>query len=151
MDIEVKTCGWTEDQTCNFLNTSQMVHPADLASLALSIGTDRFGQTKQTQIGLPLIEKQCNLGLHVCHSACTIWSVCMGLTSLSTIFSHITMSSGCDRELSAHIYSVVSLKYHAPDTSHDTTLSHIILTLGRPDLALPSKSERQAGSSKYHF
>ena len=75
----------------------------------------------------------------------------MGLMSLSTIFSHITMVSGCDRELSAHFYSAVSLKYHAPDTSHDTTLSHIILTLGRPDLALPSKTECQARNSKYHF
>ena len=36
--------------------------------------------------------------------------VCSGLTSLSTIFSHITTVSGCDRELSAHIYSAASLK-----------------------------------------
>ena len=45
--------------------------------------------------------------------------------------------SGCDRELNAHIYSAASLTYHAPDTWHDTTPSHIILTLGRPVLALP--------------
>ena len=44
--------------------------------------------------------------------------VCSGLTSLSTIFhfSHITMVSGCDRELNAHFYSAASLKYLAPDT-----------------------------------
>ena len=51
--------------------------------------------------------------------------------------------SDCDRELNAHFYSAASLKYHAPDTWHDTTPSHIILTLGRPVLALPRKSERQ--------
>ena len=39
-----------------------------------------------------------------------------GLTLLSTIFSHITTVSGCDRELNAHFYSAASLKYHAPDT-----------------------------------
>ena len=42
--------------------------------------------------------------------------VCSGLTSLSTLFSHITTVSGCDRELNAHFYSAASLKYHAPDT-----------------------------------
>ena len=31
--------------------------------------------------------------------------VCSGLTSLSTIFSHITTVSGCDKELNAHFYS----------------------------------------------
>ena len=46
----------------------------------------------------------------------------------------------CDRELNVHFYSAASLKYHAPYTRHDTTPSHIILTLGRPDLALPRKS-----------
>ena len=74
-----------------------------------------------------------------------------GLTSLSTFFSHITTVSGCDRELNAHFYSAVSLKYHVPDTWHDTTPSHIILTLGRPVLALPRKSECQARRSLYHF
>ena len=39
-----------------------------------------------------------------------------GLTSLSTIFSHITKVSGRDRELNAHFYSAASLKYHVPDT-----------------------------------
>ena len=55
--------------------------------------------------------------------------------------------SGCDRELNAHFYSAASLKYHVPDTWHDTTPSHIILTLGRPVLTLPHKSECQARSS----
>ena len=78
--------------------------------------------------------------------------VCSGLTSLSTIFqSYITTVSGCDRELNACFYSAASLKYHAPDTWHDTTLSHIILTLGRPVLPLPRKSECQARCSWYHF
>ena len=65
--------------------------------------------------------------------------------------SHITTVSGCDRELNAHFYSAASLKYHAPDTWHDTTSSHIILTLGRPVLAPPHKSKCQARSSQYHF
>ena len=43
------------------------------------------------------------------------------------------------------------MKYHAPDTWHDTTPRHIILTLGRPVLALPCKSECQARSSQYCF
>ena len=77
-----------------------------------------------------------------CHIQCSVVVVCTGLTSLSTSFSHhITTAPGCDRELSAHFYSAASLKDHAPDTSHDTTPSHIILTLGRPVLALPRKSE----------
>ena len=58
-------------------------------------------------------------------------------------FSHITTVSGCDRELNAHFYTAASRKYHAPDTWHDITPSHIILTLGRPVLALPRKSECQ--------
>ena len=37
-----------------------------------------------------------------------------------------------------------SLKYHAPDTCHDATSSHGILTLSRPVLSLPRKSECQA-------
>ena len=55
-------------------------------------------------------------------------------------FSHIMTVSGCDRELNAHFYSAASLKYHDPDTWHDTTPSHIILTLGWPVLAVPRKS-----------
>ena len=39
-----------------------------------------------------------------------------GLTSLSTIFSHITTVFGCDRELNAHFYSALSLMYRVPDT-----------------------------------
>ena len=54
------------------------------------------------------------------------------------------MVSGCGRELNTHFYSAASLKYPAPDTWHDTTPNHIILTLGRPVQALPSKSECQA-------
>ena len=45
--------------------------------------------------------------------------------------------SGCDRELNAHFCSAASLKYHAPDTWHDNTPNHIILTLGPSVLALP--------------
>ena len=37
-------------------------------------------------------------------------------------------------------------KYHALGTWHDTTLSHIIMTLGRPVLTLSRKSECQAKS-----
>ena len=44
-------------------------------------------------------------------------------------------------ELNAHFYSAASLKYHALDTWHDTTPSHIIL------LAILGKFERQAKSS----
>ena len=62
-------------------------------------------------------------------------------------FSVISHMSGCNRELNAHFYSAASLKYHVPDTRHDTTPSHIILTLGRTVLALPRKSECQARSS----
>ena len=51
------------------------------------------------------------------------------------------MVSGCNRELSAYFYSAASLKYHVPDTWHDTNPNHIILTLGRTVIALPSKSE----------
>ena len=64
--------------------------------------------------------------------------------AFNIFFSHITTVSGCDRELIALFYSAASMKYHAPDTWHDTTLSHIILTLGRPVLALPRKTECQA-------
>ena len=63
--------------------------------------------------------------------------VCVfGFKQFQQFFSHITTVSGCDRELNAHFYSAASLKYHVPDTWHDTTPSHIILTLGRPVLAL---------------
>ena len=41
----------------------------------------------------------------------------LGLTSLSTFFSHIATVSACGRELNAHFQSAASLKYHAPDTS----------------------------------
>ena len=50
-------------------------------------------------------------------------------------------------EPNAHFYRPASLKYFALDTWHDTTPSHIILTLGQPVLALPTKSKPQARSS----
>ena len=52
----------------------------------------------------------------VCVCVCVCVCVYSGLTSLSTIFSHITTVSGCDRALNAHFYSAASLKYHVPDT-----------------------------------
>ena len=66
-------------------------------------------------------------------------------------FSHITTVCGCHRELSAHFYSAVSLKYYAPDTWHDTTPSHIILTLGRPVLALPLSLSAKRGATSTIF
>ena len=79
---------------------------------------------------------------------CVCVCVCVfGFNVAFNNFSVITTVSGCDRALSAHFYSAASLKYHVPDTWHDTTPSHIILTLGRPVLALPRKSECQARSS----
>ena len=47
--------------------------------------------------------------------------------------------SACDRELNVHFYSPALVKYHATDTWHDTTHSHIIQTPGRPVLALSAK------------
>ena len=75
--------------------------------------------------------------------------VVSGLTLLSTIFQsyHDGVWLRQGRELNAHFYSAASLKNHAPDTWHDTTPSHIILTLGRPVLTLPRKSECQAMSN----
>ena len=61
------------------------------------------------------------------------------------------MVSGCDRELNAHFYSAASLKYHVPDTWHDTTPSHIILTLGRPVLALPLSLSAKRGAASTIF
>ena len=61
------------------------------------------------------------------------------------------MVSGCDRELNADFYNAASLKYHGPDTWHDSTPSHIILTLGRPVLALPRKSEWKRGTHSNIF
>ena len=59
--------------------------------------------------------------------------------------------SGCDRELNAHFYSAASLMYHVPDTWHDTTPSHIILTLGRPVLALPLSLSAKRGAASTIF
>ena len=55
--------------------------------------------------------------------------VVSGLTSPSTIFQsyHDGVWLRQGMELNAHFYSAASLKYHAPDTWHDTTPSHIIL------------------------
>ena len=67
------------------------------------------------------------------------------LTSLSTTFQSyhdvVWLRQGAQY---AHFYSAASLKYHVPDTWHDTTPSHIILTRSRPVLALSRKSKRQA-------
>ena len=54
--------------------------------------------------------------VRVCVYVCVCVCVYSGLTSLSTIFSHITTVSGCDRELNAHFYRTASQKYHVPDT-----------------------------------
>ena len=64
-----------------------------------------------------------------------------GLMLLSTIFQSYHNSVWFHRELSAHFYSTASLKYHAPDTWHDTAPTHIILTLGR--LVSPRKSKSE--------
>ena len=57
--------------------------------------------------------------------------VVSGLTPLSTIFRsyHDGVWLRQGRELNAHFYSAASLKYHASDTWHDTTPSHIILAM----------------------
>ena len=55
--------------------------------------------------------------------------VCLfGFNVAFNIICHITMVSGCDRELNSHFYSAASLWYQIPDTLPDTTSSHIILT-----------------------
>ena len=61
-------------------------------------------------------------------------------------FNHITTVSGCDRELSAHFYSTALLKYQAPDAWHDIKPNHIILTLGKPYLALVSLSAKRGAA-----
>ena len=65
-----------------------------------------------------------------------------GNASLKCVYSgssHITTVSGCYRKLNAHFYGAAWQKNHAQDTWHDTIPSQIILTLGRPVLALPRK------------
>ena len=56
--------------------------------------------------------------------------------------------------INAQFYIAASLKYHAPDTLHDTTPSHIILTLGRQVLALPPyvnlSAKRGAASTMFN-
>ena len=66
-------------------------------------------------------------------------------------FSHITTVSGCDRELNAHFYTAASRKYHVPDIWHDTTPSHIILTLGRPVLAFTVNLSAKRGAASSIF
>ena len=62
------------------------------------------------------------------------------------------MVSGRDRELNADFYNAASLKYHAPDTWHNTTPRHIILPLGRSVLALPmSQSAKRGGASTIFY
>ena len=43
--------------------------------------------------------------------------------------------------------SAASLKYHAPDTWHGTTLINVILKRGQPALALPNKSASSISSN----
>ena len=74
--------------------------------------------------------------------------VCLGLT---LFFSHIITMSSCGRELNAHFYRAASMKYHAPDTWHDTTPSHIILTLGQHVLALPKSLSAKRGAASTIF
>ena len=46
--------------------------------------------------------------------------VCLfGFNVAFNIICHITMVSGCDRELNAHFYSAASLWYQIPDTLPD--------------------------------
>ena len=69
------------------------------------------------------------------------------LKRVSSDSSHITTVSWCYRKLSAHFCGATWQNYNAPDTWYDTIPSHVILTLGRPGLALPRKSECQARNS----
>ena len=74
---------------------------------------------------------------------CNVIYVCVYIRvkhRFQQFFSHIIMVSGCDGELNAHFCSAASLKYHVPGTWHETTPSHIILTLGRPVL-VPSEEQ----------
>ena len=74
------------------------------------------------------------------------WKICLFLLNVAFNFSLISRRCLVATGSSAHFYSAASLKYHAPDTWHDTTPSHIILILGRPVLALPRKTECQAST-----
>ena len=79
------------------------------------------------------------------------WYVCLFWFRFQQFFSHITTVSDCDWDLNAHFYSAASLKYHAPDTCHESTPSHIILTLGRPVLALPESLRAKHGAASTIF
>ena len=75
------------------------------------------------------------------------WKICLFLLNVafnncSFISRQCLVATGSN----AHFFSAASLKYHGPDTWHDTTSSHIIMILGRPVLALPRKSECQAST-----
>ena len=75
------------------------------------------------------------------------WKICLFLLNVafnncSVISRQCLVATGSN----AHFFSTASLKYHGPDTWHDTTSSHTILILGRPVLALPRKSECQAST-----
>ena len=75
------------------------------------------------------------------------WTMCLFLLNVafnncSVISRQCLVATGSN----AHFFSTASLKYHGPDTWHDTTSSHTILILGRPVLALPCKSECQAST-----
>ena len=74
------------------------------------------------------------------HITCVVVVVCSGLTSFSTSFQSYHDGVWLRQGAQCYFYCVASLKYHAPDTWHDTTPSHIILTLPRPVLAHPRKS-----------
>ena len=75
------------------------------------------------------------------------WKICLFLLNVafnncSVISRQCLVAIGSN----AHFFSTASLKYHGPDTWHDTKSSHIILIRGRPVLALPRKSECQAST-----
>ena len=62
------------------------------------------------------------------------------LTSLSTIFQLYHNGDWLRQGAQCSPFRAASLKYPAPGTWHETTLSHIILTMCRPVLTLPRKS-----------
>ena len=77
-------------------------------------------------------------------NCCCLFGFNVAFNNFSVISRRCLVATGSSMLESC---SAASLKYHAPDTWHDTTPSHIILTLGRPVLALSRKSECQARSS----
>ena len=76
--------------------------------------------------------------------------VCLGLTSLSTLS---VISQRCLVVTGSSMLTFLVLPHcdiRSQTCLPDTTLSHIILTPERPVLALPRKSECQAGSNQNH-